>query len=122
MTPLVAVLAMLATYRVALLISADEITEPPRSWLIHRIYTHTRKGVPDKPRGGTWDDFARKDGDAPKAVVGLLCPWCVSVYVGFPVAWSAWCFGDRSWWFVPALALAASAVAGFLAEHASPAR
>jgi len=127
MTPLVAVLAVLAVYRLALLVSADEITEPPRSWLIHRVYQATRDGVPDQPHRPdgapvSWDEFARRDTNAPKAIVGLLCPWCVSAYIALPVAWTAYCFGTRSWWLVPALALSASAGTGFLAEYASPAK
>lgn len=63
--------------------------------------------------------------EIPQTKVGLLlylvrCPWCASIYVAFPVAWSAWCFGDRAWWFIPALALTARAVAGTWATIARP--
>lgn len=94
MTPLVAVLAVLAVYRLTLLVVADEITRPPRDWLIER--------VPDR--------------------VGVLlsCPWCMSVWISVPVAWVAYEHGGSGWFLVPALALSASAVAGFLAEFAAP--
>lgn len=56
----------------------------------------------------------------PKWLTLLDCPWCASWWIGLPVAWSAWCFGDRSWWFIPAFGLAASGVSGFLATFAKP--
>jgi len=50
----------------------------------------------------------------------VQCAWCASIWLAMPVAWLAWCYGDRAWFAVPALALAASAVAGVLASYASP--
>lgn len=50
----------------------------------------------------------------------LDCPWCTSAYVAGPVAWSAWCFGDRAWWAVPALTLAFSALTGIVSTYAKP--
>lgn len=50
----------------------------------------------------------------------VRCPWCASVYLAGPVLWSAWCFGDRAWWFIPAAALTARAVAGTWATIARP--
>lgn len=58
--------------------------------------------------------------DGPRWLIMLDCPWCVSWWIAVPVSWSAWCFGDRSWWFVPAVALAASGVTGILATYAKP--
>lgn len=92
----VVLVAMLATYRVTLLVTADEITAPPREWLLGRL----------RPEG-QWATL-------------LQCPWCVSWWVGLVVCGTGWAFGDRVWWFVPAWALAASAVTGALATHASP--
>lgn len=94
MTPLVVVLAILAVYRLTLLVVADEITAPIRDRLVER--------VPDR--------------------VGLLltCPWCMSVWLSVPVAWTAYEHGGSGWFLVPALALSASAVTGFLAEFAAP--
>lgn len=125
MTPLVALLAFLACYRLTLLVCADTITEPLRSRLIGWAYRRAHASAPERPshtsgRLATWDEFARRDPEAPTLVAGLLCPWCASVWLAGPVAWSAWCFAERAWWMVPALALAASGAAGFLAEHASP--
>jgi hypothetical protein len=48
------------------------------------------------------------------------CPWCASLYVSLPVVWSAWCFGDRAWWFVPAAALGIRAAVGAAAQYANP--
>lgn len=56
----------------------------------------------------------------PRWLILLSCPWCSSWWIGLPVVWSAWCFGDRSWWIVPAGALAASAVTGIIATFAKP--
>lgn len=56
----------------------------------------------------------------PRWLILLSCPWCSSWWIGLPVVWSAWCFGDRSWWMVPAGALAASAVTGIVATFAKP--
>lgn len=56
----------------------------------------------------------------PRWVQLLDCPWCASVWLSFPVAWSAWCFGTRAWWFVPSAALAGSAVTGIISTFAKP--
>lgn len=50
----------------------------------------------------------------------LRCPWCASVYVGAPVMWSAWCFGTRAWWFIPAATFTARGVTGTWASLANP--
>lgn len=50
----------------------------------------------------------------------VRCPWCASIYLAGPVLWSAWCFGGRGWWFIPAAALTARAVAGTWATIARP--
>jgi hypothetical protein len=50
----------------------------------------------------------------------LRCPWCTSMWVSVPVLWSAWCFGIRAWWFVPAAALAARGITGTWAQFANP--
>lgn len=56
----------------------------------------------------------------PKWLVLLDCPWCASFWIACPVTWSAWCFGERGWWMVPALAFAGSAVTGIIASYAKP--
>lgn len=98
MTPFVAVLAVLCTYRLTLLVTADELTEDPRDALLD------------------WLD----DHDHPKLATLASCVWCASVWIGLPVAFSAERWGSEPWWQVIALGLAASAVTGILAAFAKP--
>lgn len=81
--------------------------------------------------GDTWADVASdanghvnpRQGEmttGPWWLTLLDCAWCASVWISFPVAWSAWCFGDRGWWFVPALALAISGATGVISTFANP--
>lgn len=58
--------------------------------------------------------------EGPRWIILLSCQWCSSWWIGLPVVWSAWCFGDRSWWMIPAGALAASAVTGIIGTFAKP--
>lgn len=148
MTPLVAFVGALALYRLTLLVVADSITAPPRDWLVHRLSTVEHRLVDWQPKPGssdllTWEcacgvtfdgtgtsrsgraTWSSHEASAPagresKLAYLLECPWCASVWLAGPVAWSAWCFGDRAWWFVPALALAASGITGALATAAAP--
>ncbi len=98
MTPFVAVLAVLSVYRLSLLVTADELTEPLRTPAVAWLDRHGHEMV---------------------ATLGS-CVWCASVWVGLPVAWSAHEWGTEWWWRVLALGLTASAVTGFLATFASP--
>lgn len=91
-------LAMLATYRLTLLVTADELTKGPREWLVRRF------------------EAARMN----KVAFLLECPWCASMWVAMPVCASGWRWGSSGWWFVPAWVLAASAVTGVLATFAAP--
>lgn len=81
--------------------------------------------------GNTWSDvMSEANGHVnphygemttgPKWLILLDCPWCASFWVSIPVAWSAWTFGDRGWWFVPAMVLAFSAISGIVATFAKP--
>jgi hypothetical protein len=141
-TALTVVVAMLATYSLTLLVVCDKITDRPRQWVLTRISGHGYAG----PRGAsgiygcaceTWseslDDLLDHVHDARQQLVDeipmskraalmylLRCPWCASCWIAAPVAWSAWCFGDRAWWFVPALALGMRAATGALAQYANP--
>lgn len=86
------ILALGAVARITRLITSDRITEAPRDWILDRI----------NPLGlGTYL---------------ITCPWCMSVYVGFVVAPAAHYFGDGPWFTIPAVALTASYVTGFLAS------
>lgn len=96
---IVYLVSFLACYRLTLLVTADELTAPPRDWLVERL---------------------ERDGRDSKVAYLIQCPWCASVWIGFAVAWTGWQYGDRAWWFIPAWALSASAVTGFLATFAKP--
>lgn len=101
---LIFIIGLLATYRLTLLVTADELTAGPRDWLT-----------------GTLEARAERRGrDESKLAYLLSCPWCASVWISFPVAWSGWQYGHEPWWFIPAWALTASAVTGILATFAAP--
>ena len=87
-TVLMALLTVMAVHRVTVLVTKDIITEPIRKW------------VDDKYVG--------------KLVDFMYCPWCVSIWVAAgAVPLTVWCW---SWWGWVCLGLAASSVAGILAE------
>lgn len=88
--------AVLACYRATLLVVADEITAPPRDWLIARV------------------------GEDSRPAYLLSCPWCSSAYLAPLVLASALWWSDGWGWWLAAGSLAASAVTGFLASYASP--
>lgn len=153
MTPLVVVVAALATYSLTLLVVCDKITDRPRQWVLTRIsghgYVRTQIGIDpatDQPLaivahwcacGRMWhsqiDELLEHVHEARQELVQavpmsktaalmylLRCPWCCSLWVAVPVAWSAWCFGGRAWWFIPALALAFRGFTGAAAQYANP--
>jgi hypothetical protein len=140
-TGLTFLVAALATYSLTLLVVCDKITDRPRQWLLTRISGHGYAGESGPGAYlcacGAWDqslealldhvhDARQQVADEipmtkRAALLYLLrCPWCASLYVAAPVAWSAWCFGDRAWWFVPALALGMRAATGAMAQYANP--
>lgn len=92
MSAIAFVLAVLLVARLTRLVTEDRITEAPRDWILDRINPH---GL------GTYL---------------MTCPWCISVYVGFIVAPVAHYWGDSPWFQIPALALSASYITGFLAN------
>ena len=147
MTALTLLVAVAATYSLTLLVVCDKITERPRQWVLTLISGHGLVDVIDvagadrywcacsATRGSfdSLDELVDHVHDAreelatavPQTKRALLlylvrCPWCASAYVGSVVMWSAWCFGDRAWWFVPAAALAARGVTGTWAKYANP--
>lgn len=79
----------LAVYRLAVLVTADIVTDPGRQWAKRRLGMHVF-------------DF-------------VTCPWCVSMWAAAGVV--ALTRFVPSWWRYPAAGLAFSAVAGFLAER-----
>lgn len=83
--------AALATARLTRLITTDEILRQPRQWLLRKL-----------PENGMLAYL-------------LVCPWCMSVYVGAAIAGAGAWAGLWAWAWAPALALGFSYVTGFLA-------
>jgi hypothetical protein len=84
-------LTIFAVARVTRLINSDRITEAPRNAVLKRL----------DPEG--------------LAAYLVVCPWCVSVYVGAAGGAAWWAWGDTLIFTASVLALAASHVAGLLA-------
>lgn len=94
----------LAVARLTGLVAKDEITRPVREHLVSRL--DTRKGWHRKIAyliGGATDEA---DG----------CPWCLSIWIAFPVTVVAWYFGDTPGFLIPACALAFSQLTGMTAS------
>lgn len=102
-TPTLLVL-VLAVYRGTLLVTGDRITRAPR----RRVRAWLRKREHD-----------RTASDTSRLCYLLECPWCVSIYLG-TIAAAVYGTWPKGWWRWPALAMAASAVAGLLATLAAP--
>jgi uncharacterized membrane protein YdjX (TVP38/TMEM64 family) len=85
---------LLAFARLVVLLTRDFITEPPRDKLATAL----------KERGHN------------RLAYFVLCPWCVSFWLAIPAAPIIYAYGHHWWLFVPALAMALSAVAGALAR------
>jgi hypothetical protein len=91
----------LATYRLAVLISKDKITEPARDTLRDRAYL---AGVPRKGHA-----LARWTFEL------VICPWCIGVWIAAAV--TGLTVSAPSVWQYPAFGLALTGAAGFLAER-----
>lgn len=89
-SPLLLAVYVLATARITRLISEDRIFDKPRNAILARL--------PDNS----------------SLAYGLVCTWCVSIWVAFPVATAAYWLGEHPVLFVPALALAFSHLTGLL--------
>ena len=94
--PLTLVVAMLAAYRLTLLVVADEVTRPWRERLVDRLGEDTRPAYL------------------------LTCPWCSGMYVAPVAVASAMAWGDGWGWWLAAGSLAASGFVGALATYAAP--
>lgn len=92
-TPLLFLLAVLATARLTRLVTADYIVQPIRN----RI--------------------ERKLGDDSKIVYLITCDWCASFWIAAPVALVTILWGDTVGVQVGLLALAASQITGMLAAN-----
>lgn len=120
-------LVVLAVARATRLLTSDRILDRPRRWLVIRLWARTLVRA-ERERSPGWDmhmvrhgtrvtaaDRLGQGGDPPLGAYLVTCPWCVSVYVGAAAAPLWYWFGDSPWVIVPAAALAASYVTGFLA-------
>jgi hypothetical protein len=85
---------LLAFARLIVLFTSDVITARPRDAFVTAL----------KERGHNMLAYL------------FLCPWCLSIWLAIPAAPIIYAYGDSPWLFVPALGLALSAVAGFLAR------
>lgn len=85
---------LLAFARLVVLLTRDEITAPRRDALATAF----------KERGHN------------RLAYFVLCPWCVSIWLGIPAAPIIYAYGHHWWLFVPALWLALSSAAGALAR------
>lgn len=92
MSMLTVLLTVLAVARLTRLVTEDKILEKPRDWVLDRV----------DPLG--------------MLTYLLGCPWCVSVYLGAAAAPVAYYWGESPYVVIPALALTASYVSGFLAN------
>jgi hypothetical protein len=139
---LVLLAAVAATYSVTMLVARDALTAPVRERVLGRLTGHAYAGSLGGAVSCRCGHVFSETGDLVDHVHDvrqaqlqelplparsrfsylITCPWCVSAWVAAPVVWSAWCFGTRAWWFVPAVILSARAVAGTWATLASPGR
>ena len=94
--PLALLVAVLACYRLSLLVTADEIARPWRDRALEKLGDDSRLGYL------------------------IDCPWCASVWLAPPIVASALAWADGWGWWLAAGSLAASAVTGALASYASP--
>lgn len=90
-TPFATVVTILAVARLTRLITTDTILDPPRTWLVRRLTSDRLKYL-------------------------MLCDWCMSVWVAAVTAPAAWYWWHEPWFLIPAIGLAATYVAGFLAQ------
>jgi Protein of unknown function (DUF1360) len=94
----------LATYRLAILISRDKITATLRENSRRAAYTDN-----GSQRPGVWAAYERWIYEL------IICQWCVSVWLAAAVV-ALTRFAPDEWQYV-AMALALSAVAGFLGDR-----
>jgi hypothetical protein len=95
MDTLTLLLSLLAVARLTRLVTDDKVLERPRLALLRRLVD-------------------RRGEDSMLAYL-VLCPWCVSPYVGAGVMSAWWAWGDTRMFTAAVAVLAASHVAGFLA-------
>jgi hypothetical protein len=92
--PLTLALALGATARLTRAVTRDVVSTKLRLWVL------------------------RTRGEYSLANYFVRCSWCLSAWVGAPVAAAAYGWGDDPVFVIPALALSLSYLTGLLSEHA----
>ncbi len=108
----------LATFRLTRLITKDQITADLRGRVVRRVYLRDRAGAIDTPgvRPAEWATVPLDDDLAPNLATLITCEWCTSVWIAFGVLAARRLAPDV--WDPIARALALSAVAGLVSNHA----
>lgn len=119
---------LLAVARVVRLITSDRVTERPREAAIGWAWTRdwldwagvefpTASKAQLRKHAAIQGRNVRVGGGEPPLLAYLVvCPWCVSIYVGAVAAPIIWFWGTSPWLAVPALALALSQGTGLIAS------
>jgi hypothetical protein len=120
--PIFLLVYVLAVARVVRFVTSDEIFRSLRNWIIGQGYLRAHPWVrtdPDNKKPGDGGRLAKSVHTGPPPLLSymVICPWCVSIYLGAGAAPLVWFYGSSPWLLVPALALAGSYVIGFLASH-----
>lgn len=97
----------LAVARVTRLVTSDKITEGIR---YRFVASRLRRKYGVSPT-------AEQMGSPPMLAYLIMCPWCISIWIGAALAPFVALWGTRPWLWAPAFALAASYVSGFLAQR-----
>ena len=96
-----------AVYRLAILVTKDEIAAPVREWF--------RRRLPASWPSADMPLLSAKGKRRVAAFTLITCPWCISIWIG--AAAVALTHYAPAVWQYAAVALTCSAVAGFLAER-----
>lgn len=111
----------LAVARITRMITTDKLFEAPRRAVIvsawRRAYPYVDEGDEVERRKNLAMAMEVHAQDPPMFAYLAVCPWCVSIWIGAAVAPIAWLWGNRPWFAIPAVALAASHLTGFLASR-----
>lgn len=119
---IILVVYALAVARITRMVTDDRLFNKPRGAVIVRAWTRAYPVVKSKPAGPERRDLlvsvmTNHATMPPMLAYLIVCPWCVSIWIGALVAPLAWLWGTRPWFAIPAVALAFSHVSGFLATR-----
>lgn len=102
-----------AVYRLARLVTADDLTEDLRDALVLAAYRWRGLDLPNGYTDQTPAERAMQDPAAPKLATLITCRWCAGMWLALGVVFVARRF---RWWPAMADALACSAAAALLAR------